>query len=66
MLPYACRCKMIAAIGDKENMASRALHAKFGFRLVSELQSVGFKFGRWLTAIRMQRSLGDGDTTLPE
>lgn len=57
---------MIAAIGDKENMASRALHAKFGFRLVSELQSVGFKFGRWLTAIRMQRSLGDGDTTLPE
>ncbi|SUB17032.1 Uncharacterised protein [Pantoea agglomerans] len=29
------------------------------------LRSVGFKQGRWLDTVFMQRSLGTGNTTLP-
>jgi len=50
--------QMIAIIGDTENPASVRLHAAFEFRHVGVLQAVGFKFGRWLDTIVMQRSLG--------
>jgi L-amino acid N-acyltransferase YncA len=57
--------QMIAVIGDSGNVASVRLHAKFGFRHVGVLQSVGFKFGRWVDTILMQRHLGSGALTLP-
>lgn len=59
-----CR-QMIAVIGDSENRASIGLHEKFGFRPAGELRSVGYKFGRWIDTVRMQRALGAGDSTPP-
>ena len=57
--------QMVAVIGDSANAGSIALHRRLGFRDVGTLVSVGFKFGRWVDTVLMQRSLGDGDTTLP-
>jgi phosphinothricin acetyltransferase len=49
--------QMIAVIGDSENTASIGLHAALGFRMVGVLQSVGFKHGRWVDSVLMQRAL---------
>jgi L-amino acid N-acyltransferase YncA len=57
--------QMIAIIGDSANTASVALHAGAGFSLIGTLQSVGFKHGRWLDTVVMQRRLGSGDATAP-
>ncbi|AWK85585.1 GNAT family N-acetyltransferase [Azospirillum thermophilum] len=57
--------QMIAVIGDSANSGSIALHGRCGFRQVGVLQAVGFKFGRWVDSILMQRPLGDGDASLP-
>ena len=57
--------QMVAVIGDSANAASIKLHERAGFRLVGKLQSVGFKYGRWLDCVIMQRALGEGDETLP-
>ena len=57
---------MIAVIGDSEQAASIALHARAGFYYVGTLPHVGFKFGRWLDTVLMQRALGPGSTTAPE
>ena len=57
--------QMIAVIGDSANAASIGLHAKFGFREIGTIRSVGFKFGRWVDSVLMQRELGDGDGSLP-
>ncbi len=57
--------QMVAVIGDSANAASIRLHERAGFRLVGALQSVGFKHGRWLDCVIMQRALGEGDETLP-
>jgi L-amino acid N-acyltransferase YncA len=57
--------QMIAVIGDSQQVASIALHRAAGFNLVGTLSAVGFKFGRWLDTVLMQRSLGPGAATLP-
>ena len=57
--------QMIAVIGDSAQTPSIALHEAAGFRLVGTFEAVGFKFGRWLDSVLMQRSLGDGATTAP-
>lgn len=57
--------QMIAVIGDSANAASIALHRRLGFRHVGTLDSVGFKLGRWVDVVLMQRSLGAGEQTLP-
>ncbi len=49
--------QMVAIIGGQENSASIRLHAKFGFRHVGALEAAGYKFGRWIDTILMQRSL---------
>jgi L-amino acid N-acyltransferase YncA len=59
-------CQMIAVIGDSANHASINLHKSLGFEMAGNLRSVGFKFGRWIDSVLMQRALGRGDTTLPE
>lgn len=59
--------QMIAVIGDgSDDSASVRLHEALGFRTVGCMQGTGFKFGRWLDTVLMQRPLGPGDTTLPE
>jgi len=57
--------QMVAVIGDSENHASIALHTQLGFTQVALLPNLGFKFGRWLDSVIMQRALGEGATTLP-
>ena len=57
--------QVIAVIGDSANAASIGLHRRLGFRMVGTLQSAGFKFGRWVDVVLMQRALGAGDGTLP-
>jgi L-amino acid N-acyltransferase YncA len=58
--------QMIAVIGDSANAASICLHEAFGFRRVGVLEAVGFKFGRWVDTVLMQRPLGHGNRTPPE
>lgn len=57
--------QMIAVIGDSGQVASIALHRTAGFEMVGTFAAVGFKFGRWLDTVLMQRPLGDGAETLP-
>jgi phosphinothricin acetyltransferase len=57
--------QMIGVIGDTANTASIAVHAAAGFRLVGTFQSIGWKHGRWLDTVLMQRELGSGDTAPP-
>lgn len=58
--------QMAALIGDSAAQEpSIALHTALGFRLVGTLQAVGFKHGRWLDTVLMQRSIGAGATTPP-
>ncbi len=54
--------QMIAVIGDSANAASIELHRAMGFRMVGTFDNVGFKFGRWLDSVLMQRPLGKGAT----
>jgi phosphinothricin acetyltransferase len=49
--------QMIAVIGDSDNQASIRLHRRFGFQDAGVLKDVGFKCGRWLDTVFMQRSL---------
>jgi L-amino acid N-acyltransferase YncA len=57
--------QMIAVIGDSRQTPSIALHRAAGFRMIGAIESVGYKHGRWLDSVLMQRALGDGDTTPP-
>ena len=52
--------QMVAVIGDSANAPSIALHAKLGFRHAGRVEQVGWKFGRWLDVVFMQRVLGHG------
>jgi L-amino acid N-acyltransferase YncA len=57
--------QMIGVVGDSANTASIAVHAAVGFRLIGNFQSIGFKHGRWLDTVLMQRALGSGDIAPP-
>ena len=61
----AGRRQIIAVIGDSANAASIGLHAKFGFARVGLLPAVGWKFGRWVDSVLMQRELGAGNSAPP-
>ena len=58
--------QMIAIIGDRANESSIRLHARHGFRDCGTLAAVGFKHGRWVDTVFMQRALGAGESTLPD
>jgi phosphinothricin acetyltransferase len=57
--------QMIAVIGDSGQIGSIAVHERAGFSHIGTLRSVGFKHGKWLDTVLMQRALGKGDTTKP-
>jgi len=57
--------QMIAVIGDSAQTASIAVHARAGFSHIGTLRAVGFKHGRWLDTVLMQRELGSGAATPP-
>ena len=48
----------ILAVIDADNEASIRLHAQFGFEKVGLFKQVGFKFGRWLDVVYMEKLLG--------
>jgi phosphinothricin acetyltransferase len=49
--------EIVAVISDKGAEASVALHEAFGFKSQGHLGKVGFKFGRWLGTVLLQKSL---------
>ena len=57
--------QMVAVIGDSANVASIGVHRSSGFRMIGTCENVGFKFGRWLDTVMMQRDLGEGARTVP-
>jgi L-amino acid N-acyltransferase YncA len=57
--------KLIAVIGDSGNAGSVGVHRALGFTSVGVLQSCGWKFGRWLDVVLMEKFIGDGDSTPP-
>ena len=57
--------QMVAIIGDSGNEGSIALHRSRGFCKVGTLRAVGFKQGRWVDSVLMQRELGAGSASLP-
>jgi phosphinothricin acetyltransferase len=69
--PSSCVAKalgyrqMVAVIGDSANAGSIGLHASQGFLRTGTMRSVGFKFGRWVDSVLMQRPLGPGDGAPP-
>lgn len=57
--------QMVAVIGDSANHASIGLHETLGFRRVGTIEGAGFKHGRWVDSVLMQRALGPGLATPP-
>ncbi len=58
--------QMLAVIGDSDNLGSIGVHRSLGFTPTGVLKSSGWKFGRWLDVVLMQRQLGTGDQSSPE
>jgi len=58
--------QMIAIVGDPANNSSVRMHEKIGFRVVGTLEGVGFKHGRWLDTVILQRALGPGASAPPD
>ena len=57
--------QMLAVIGDSANAGSIGVHRALGFDHIGTTRAVGWKSGRWLDVVFMQRSLGLGSSTVP-
>lgn len=57
--------KLIAVIGDSNNVGSIGVHRSCGFEPSGVLAACGWKFDRWLDVVLMQRSLGAGSSIPP-
>ena len=57
--------QVVAVIGDSGNASSIAVHARLGFEHVGIMEGVGYKFGRWVDIVMMQRALNTGTNTQP-
>ncbi|MDR6874730.1 phosphinothricin acetyltransferase [Bosea sp. BE125] len=59
--------QMIAVIGDGTgaSIGSRRLHERAGFRLIGVAEKVGYKHGRWLDQMLMQKEVGEADRAPP-
>lgn len=56
--------QMVAVIGGA-HPASIAVHSAAGFEHSGRMTATGFKHGRWLDTVFMQRALGDGAENAP-
>ncbi len=71
LAPLLARCEalgvrqVVAVIGDSANTGSIRLHAKHGFRQAGTVAGAGFKFGRWVDIVLMQRALNGGASGVP-
>ena len=59
------RRRKLPALDLMYYLIALGLHASEGFLRAGTLRSVGFKFGRWVDSVIMQRPLGAGDSTRP-
>lgn len=50
-------CQMMSVIGDSSNHASIRLHERCGFVHIGTARALGFKHGKWLDVVYMQREL---------
>jgi L-amino acid N-acyltransferase YncA len=57
--------QMLAVIGDSANAGSIGVHRACGFEDAGLLNAAGWKFGRWLNVVLMQKALGEGAATEP-
>lgn len=57
--------QMLAVIGDSANAGSINLHRAMGFQQTGLSPAVGFKFGRWVDVVWMQRRLNSGGDCPP-
>ena len=58
--------QMLAVLGDSANAGSIGVHSALGFEHTGVLKASGWKFGRWLDVVLMQRALGPGDGNAPQ
>ena len=57
--------QMVGVIGGSQNEASIRTHLALGFSIIGTLPGTGYKLGQWLDTVLVQRTLGDGRTTVP-
>ena len=57
-------CCIVLALGMTA-FARGWLHRSLGFIFSGTIHSVGYKHGRWLDTVIMQRTLGEGDRAAP-
>ena len=57
--------KLIAVIGDSANAGSIGVHRACGFTPAGVVGACGWKFGRWLDIVLMEKVLGEGSSTPP-
>lgn len=59
--------QIVAVIGDgPTNTASIALHRKLGFEHSGTIRGTGYKHGRWLDTVIMQREINGGASGAPD
>jgi phosphinothricin acetyltransferase len=58
--------QMVAVIGDSGNAGSIGVHRACGFEFKTAVEAVGWKFGRWVDVVWMQRALNSGSETPPD
>ena len=58
--------QMVAVIGGADNAGSIGLHRALGFEHTGVGRSVGFKHGRWVDIVWMQKALNGGEGSLPQ
>jgi phosphinothricin acetyltransferase len=58
--------QICAVIGDSGNAASIGLHAALGFERKGVFPAMGYKFGRWVDLVWMQRPLNGGGSRDPD
>jgi phosphinothricin acetyltransferase len=58
--------QMLAVIGDSANAGSVGVHRACGFEDTGVFKAAGWKFGRWLDVVLMQKALGTGSATPPQ
>jgi L-amino acid N-acyltransferase YncA len=52
--------QLVAVIGGSENSASIGLHRSLGFEMKGVMPGLGFKHGRWVDVVWMQKALNAG------
>jgi phosphinothricin acetyltransferase len=57
--------QLVAVIGDSANAGSIGLHRSLGFVEIGVGRAFGFKYGRWVDIVQMQKPLNGGDASPP-